>query len=138
MIKKLEKFIYILRKYNASTIAIFILIPAAMLSSAATYYHITDTANLIGPDPSSIIKLVLLDLIILLALAVLIARKIFKNLVYRVNDRLGGRMRNRVIVMFSLVAAIPTIVISIFSAYFFNFGLQSWFNQRLENMLHIP
>lgn len=136
MIKKLEKFINTLRRYNASTISIVILIPAAIISSAATYYHITDTSRLIGPDPGSIIKLVLLDLIILLALAILIARKIFKNLVYRVNDRLGGRMRNRVIVMFSLVAAIPTIVISIFSAYFFNFGLQSWFNQRLENMLH--
>ena len=136
MIKKLEKIVELLRKYNASTIAIFLLIPAAILSSAATYYNIADESYIVGPDPGSVIKLVLLDLIILLALAVLIARKIFKNLVYRVNDKLGGRLRNRVIVMFSLVAAIPTIVISIFSAYFFNFGLQSWFNQRLENMLH--
>jgi two-component system nitrogen regulation sensor histidine kinase NtrY len=57
-------------------------------------------------------------------------------LVYKVNDKLGGRLRNRIIVMFSLVAAIPTIIIAIFSSYFFNFGLQSWFNERLENMLH--
>lgn len=136
MIKKLEKIVQTLQKYNASTIAIFILIPAAIISSAATYYHITDESHLIGPDPGSITKLVLLDLIILLCLAILIARKIFKNLVYRVNDKLGGRLRNRVIAMFSLVAAIPTIIISIFSAYFFNFGLQSWFNQRLEKMLN--
>lgn len=136
MIKKLERIAEILRKYKASSIAIFLLIPAAIISSAATYYNITDESHLIGPDPGSIIKLVLLDLIILLCLAVLIARKIFKNLVYRVNDRLGGRLRNRIIVMFSLVAAIPTIIISIFSSYFFNFGLQSWFNQRLDNMLH--
>lgn len=136
MIKKLEKIVHTLQKYKASTIAIFLLVIAAIISSCATYYHITDESHLIGPDPGSIIKLVLLDLIILLCLAVLIARKIFKNIVYRVNDRLGGRLRNRIIVMFSLVAAIPTIIISIFSAYFFNFGLQSWFNQRLEHMLN--
>lgn len=136
MISKIEQIMELLSKYKASTVAIFILIPAAILSSGMTYYHITDESHLIGPNPGSIIKLVLLDLIILLALVILIVRKIFKNLVYKVNDKLGGRLRNRVIVMFSLVAAIPTIIISIFSAYFFNFGLQSWFNQRLENMLN--
>lgn len=133
---KFEKFIELLRKHKASTRAIYFLILAALFSSGLTYYAITDETQVIGPDPSAIIRLVLIDLIILLALGILITRKIFKNLVYRVNDKAGGRLRNRIIVMFSLVAAIPTIIISIFSAYFFNFGLQSWFNQRLENMLH--
>ncbi len=133
---KFEKFIELLQKHKISTKAIYFLIIAALFSSALTYYAITDEKQIIGPDPSAIIKLVLIDLIILLTLVVLIIRKIFKNLVYKVNDQAGGRLRNRIIVMFSLVAAIPTIIISIFSAYFFNFGLQSWFNQRLENMLH--
>jgi two-component system nitrogen regulation sensor histidine kinase NtrY len=133
---KFEKIVDLLQKHKASNIAIYFLIVAALFSSGLTYYAITDETQIIGPDPSAIIRLVLLDLIILLALVVLITRKIFKNLVYRVNDKAGGRLRNRIIVMFSLVAAIPTIIISIFSAYFFNFGLQSWFNQRLENMLH--
>lgn len=136
MISKLERYIETLRKYNASTVAIFILIFAAIISSGLTYYNITDETQLIGPDPSKIIKLILLDLVILLSLAILIARKIFKHIIYKVNDRIGGRLRNRIIIMFSLVAAIPTIVVTIFSAYFFNFGLQSWFNQRLENMLN--
>jgi len=136
MSNQFEKFIEFLREYKASTRAIYLLIIAALVSSGMTYYVITDETKAIGPDPSAVIKLVLLDLIILLALVVLITRKIFKNLVYKVNDKAGGRLRNRIIVMFSLVAAIPTIIISIFSAYFFNFGLQSWFNQRLENMLH--
>jgi len=136
MISVFEKLQYILRQSKTSTIVIFLLIIAAIISSGLTYYSITDESYLIGPNPNSIIKLVLLDLIIFLLLAVLIVRKIFKSLVYRVNDRLGGRLRNRVIVMFSLVAAVPTIIISIFSSYFFNFGLQSWFNQRLEHMLN--
>jgi two-component system nitrogen regulation sensor histidine kinase NtrY len=136
MMNKFEQFIELLRKHRASTKAIYLLIAAALFSSGLTYYAITDETQIIGPDPSAIIRLVLIDLIILLALVILITRKIFKNLVYRVNDKVGGRLRNRIIVMFSLVAAIPTIIISIFSAYFFNFGLQSWFNKRLENMLH--
>ncbi|MEY3197424.1 MAG: hypothetical protein RLZZ59_795, partial [Pseudomonadota bacterium] len=82
-----------------------------------------------------IIKLVLLDLVLLLILSVFVVRKIFKKLIYKNRDNVGGRLRRRVIIMFSLVAAIPTIVISIFSTYFFNFGLQSWFNQRVGGIM---
>ena len=132
---KIENIIIYLKKYKASNVAIVILIALSIVSVGATYYAIHDQTQIVGPDPSLIIKLVLFDLIILLALAVLVTRKVFKNLIYKNNDYAGGRLRNRIIIMFSLVAAIPTIVIAIFSAYFFNFGLQSWFNQRVSNIL---
>ena len=133
---KLNKIITTLRKYKASNVAIAILIVLAIAFAGLTYYAINGHEQVAGPDPSLIIKLVLCDLIILLVLAVLVTRKIFKNLIYKNKDEVGGRLRNRIIVMFSLVAAAPTIVIAIFSAYFFNFGLQSWFNQRVHNILN--
>ena len=135
MTKTIDDFMTLMRKYNASSIAISILIIAALISSGFTYYAIINKNQMIGPDPSLIIRLVLIDLIIFLSLAALITRKIFKKLFFKVSDGIGGRLRNRVIIMFSLVAAIPTITISIFSAYFFNFGLQSWFNDRVNNIL---
>ena len=134
MIKQ-NKLITHFKKYKASNIAIAVLIFLALTFVGLTYYAIHDQTQIIGPDPSLIIKLVLCDLIILLILVVLITRKIFKNLIYKNKDEVGGRLRNRIIFMFSLVAAVPTIVIAIFSAYFFNFGLQSWFNQRVSNIL---
>lgn len=131
---KIDNIVSYLKKYKASNVAIAILISVGLVSAGMTYYAIHDQTQ-VGPDPSLIIKLVLLDLIILLVLAVLVTRKVFKNLIYKNNDYAGGRLRNRIIIMFSLVAAVPTIVIAIFSAYFFNFGLQSWFNQRVSNIL---
>ena len=131
---KIDNIVSYLKKYKASNVAIAILISIGLVSAGMTYYAIHDQTQ-VGPDPSLIIKLVLLDLIILLVLAVLVTRKVFKNLIYKNNDYAGGRLRNRIIIMFSLVAAVPTIVIAIFSAYFFNFGLQSWFNQRVSNIL---
>ena len=132
---KIDNIITHLKKYKASNVAIVGLVPLALAFAGFTYYTINDQTQIIGPDPSLIIKLVLSDLIILLVLAVLVTRKVFKNLIYKNNDYAGGRLRNRIIIMFSLVAAIPTIVIAIFATYFFNFGLQSWFNQRVSNIL---
>lgn len=131
---KIDNIVFYLKKYKASNIAIAILVIAGLFTSFLTYYAIYDNTG-IGPDPALIIKLVLIDLIILLMLGVLVVRKVFKNLIYKNKDKVGGRLRNRIIIMVSIVAAVPTIVIAIFSAYFFNFGLQSWFNQRVSNIL---
>ena len=37
--------------------------------------------------------------------------------------------------MFSLVAIFPTILVASFSIFFFNYGMQSWFNQRMDRLL---
>lgn len=131
----IKDWINYLRMHKAGNVAIALLIILAIICSGATYYAITEQTEQLGPNPSFIIKMVLMDLIVLLALSILVVRKVFKTLIYKNNDYAGGRLRNRIIIMFSLVAAIPTIIISLFSAYFFNFGLQSWFNQRVDNIL---
>lgn len=42
------------------------------------------------------------------------------------------KLQKRIILMFSLVTISPAIVVSIFSALFFNIGIQSWFNERVQ------
>ena len=37
--------------------------------------------------------------------------------------------------MCALVSFAPTVIICIFSTYFFNFGIQSWFDQKINNVL---
>jgi two-component system nitrogen regulation sensor histidine kinase NtrY len=37
--------------------------------------------------------------------------------------------------MCALVSFVPTVIVAIFSTYFFNFGIQSWFDQRINNVL---
>jgi two-component system nitrogen regulation sensor histidine kinase NtrY len=41
----------------------------------------------------------------------------------------------QLMVMFGLVAALPAIVLAVFATVFFNFGIQAWFNQRVQTAL---
>ncbi len=107
----------------------------ATFLSFLTYYTITRESSLLGFGLSRIIWLTLSDLVVFLALGILLARKVFKRSTGLLKAHGASKLQNRIIFTFSLVVAIPTITISIFSTYFFNFGLQSWFDQRISNVL---
>lgn len=44
----------------------------------------------------------------------------------------GSNLQKRIVLMFSLVTISPAIIVSIFSALFFNIGIQTWFNERVQ------
>lgn len=48
---------------------------------------------------------------------------------------IGTRLQSRIIIAFCVVAIIPTIVMSLFSAYFFNYGIKTWFDTRVSQAL---
>jgi two-component system nitrogen regulation sensor histidine kinase NtrY len=45
------------------------------------------------------------------------------------------KLRKRIIIAFSFGAAVPTIIVAVFSTYFFNFGVQSWFDDKVSRVL---
>ena len=124
-----------LKNHSFNNKKILVLVILAVVFSLLTYYEITEQTKLLVPDPSSVIGLVLLDLITFLALGIILARKLFQSTIDKNNIDKSSKLQNRIIVAFSLVAAIPTIIVSIFSAYFFNFGIQSWFDKKLSTVL---
>ncbi len=134
---KLLQFINILRKNRWTQNAItYILLTAAVILSVVTYFAITNNSTQYGPDPSVVMRWMLADLTILLSLALVLTRRFFKIWFRKKQDTSGAKLQNRIIFMFCLIAAIPTLVISIFSAYFFNFGIQSWFDQKINTVLN--
>lgn len=48
---------------------------------------------------------------------------------------IGTRLQSRIIMMFCVVAVVPTVVLSVFAALFFNYGIQSWFDARVSSAL---
>lgn len=54
---------------------------------------------------------------------------------------IGTRLQSRIIVMFSAIAILPTLVVVSFSILFFNIGIKSWFDtqvaQALDNSVNI-
>ncbi len=112
----------------------FLLI-CSVLSGLATYAALTETPPL-GNDPDTVIWLLNLDLIILLMLFVLIARRIVGLWSGRKRGLPGSHLHVRLVYTFSVLAAAPAIIMTIFSAFFFHFGVQTWFSERVQTAVN--
>ncbi|MDG4719680.1 MULTISPECIES: sensor histidine kinase NtrY-like [Thalassospira] len=109
----------------------FGLVAAALVSVTATYLAMTGTAPF-RPDPRLILLLLNIDLVLVLLLATLVARKLVQIWVERRRGVAGAKLHTRMVLMFSLVAVTPAIVVAVFSALFLHFGIQGWFSDRIR------
>ncbi len=107
----------------------------SLISALTTYTVITGSENPLGPDHATVLALVITNLILLLTLFIVIARKLVRLVIQRRQGSVGSRLQSRMVFMFSLVAIIPTIVVAIFSAFFFHYGIQSWFDEQVGTAL---
>ncbi|MBL4841376.1 MULTISPECIES: sensor histidine kinase NtrY-like [Thalassospira] len=107
------------------------LVCAALVSVLATYLAMTGTAPL-RPEPRLIILLLNIDLVLVLALATLVARKLVQIWAERRRGTAGAKLHTRMVLLFSLVAVTPAIIVAVFSALFLHFGIQGWFSDRIR------
>lgn len=108
-----------------------ILIVAILASSFATYAALSEIPPF-GNDPDTVIWLLNLDLIIMIALASLIARRFARLLSGRKKGIAGSKLHVRLVVIFSIMATAPAIIMAVFSMFFFHFGVQAWFSDRVK------
>src|SRR6202008_2027046 len=114
-------------------IAIALAIPA-LGSGVATYLALTG-APPFGPHPNAVLLLLNLDLILLLALGAVIAKRLIQVWAERRRGLAGSRLQIRLVVLFSLIAVLPTIIVAGFSYLFFSFGVESWFSDRVRTAI---
>lgn len=126
MLNKLYK--NILKYYTVGLLII------ALASVFFTYSELTQVQFSEVQNPKKIILLIIFDLILFLILSIIVARKIFR--IWHKGKHQPGRLQNKIILMFCLVAAIPTIIVTVFSMIFFNFGIHSWFDQRVSTAIN--
>ncbi|HEY7609367.1 MAG TPA: PAS domain-containing sensor histidine kinase [Alphaproteobacteria bacterium] len=107
---------------------------AAIASGIATYIALTGSPPF-GPDPKTLLALIILDLVLLLPLGVLVAQRLVRLWVERRKGRAGSRLHARLVLLFGLLAMTPAIIVAVFSALFFNFGIQAWFSDRVGTAL---
>ena len=109
----------------------FVLLIAAIGCGIATYGALTETPPF-GNDPSTVIWLLNLDMIILLLLVTLVARRVVGLWSGRRRGVAGSRLHVRLVWVFSLLAAVPAIIMTVFATFFLHFGVQSWFGERVS------
>ncbi len=107
---------------------------AALASGIATYIALTGSPPF-GPDPNTLLALIILDLVLLLPLGMLVAQRLVRLWVERRKGRAGSRLHARLVLLFGLLAVTPAIIVAVFSALFFNFGIQAWFSDRVGTAL---
>src|SRR5271167_4304420 len=107
---------------------------AALASGIATYLALTG-APPFGPHPVVVLSLLNLDLVLLLALAALVTKRLVEMWAERRRGLAGSRLQVRLVVLFSLIAVLPTIIVAVFSYLFFSFGIESWFSDKVRTAI---
>src|SRR5215213_8768272 len=120
------------RFYDRAAVLIAIFLAIMLAASFWLLRRSGEPGSLLSPP---IIALVLVaNLIPAIALMVLYSRKVAMARAER--GGLGsGRLHTRLVALFSVIAAVPTVLVAIFASLLFQSGLEFWFSTRARDML---
>ncbi|MFZ4689581.1 MAG: sensor histidine kinase [Polymorphobacter sp.] len=88
-----------------------------------------------GVSPPMVTALLVANLLPVMTLVVLIARRIAILLANRRRGLAGAQLHIRMVAVFAGIAAVPTILVVIFASLLFQFGVQFWFSDRVKTVL---
>ncbi len=123
-----------LRSPHLSRRVAVVLTIAAALSGLATYVVLSGTLQF-GADAEWVLGLLYLDVILLLSLGVVVARRLVHIFMARRQGSVGSRLHARLVALFSVVAVAPAIVVAVFAVMFLHYGLEAWFSDRVSRAL---
>jgi two-component system nitrogen regulation sensor histidine kinase NtrY len=111
-----------------------------LVASAALLLGIASFAVLAGRIKLSIhsgaaVAMIMADFAALLWLMVVLAGRLTRVVLEHRRGAAGARLHVRLVALFGGVAAVPAILVAVFAIVFFNFGIQAWFNQRVQTAL---
>ena len=108
-----------------------VLVSAAAVFGLATYAAMLDWGAE-GPNAAPSLLLLNIDLVILLGLSALVARRLV--LLWRAHRAgiVGSRLHIRLVVLFGALGMAPTVLMAVFATLFFTFGVQAWFSDRVQ------
>ncbi len=115
-----------------SKFIVFVVVMATFISGIATYKTLTET-----PEATDrIFWLINIDLGLFLILSVLVARQITRIWARRKEGLAGSQLHVRLVFVFGLLTAVPAILMTVFSVFFFYFGVQGWFSERVSTAVN--
>ena len=87
------------------------------------------------PRPNLVFAMVLANMVVALLLGAALAGRLTRVWVERRRGSAGSQLHIRLVLLFSGVAVIPTIVVAVFATFFFHLGIQAWFNEPVRTAL---
>ena len=103
----------------------------AIIVGLVTFTILTGLTPL-SPGRNTIIGLLGVNLALVLAMVGMIAWQVFLLLRAKKRKIAGSRLHVRIVSLFSIVAALPAIVVAIFASVTLDRGLDAWFSKRTQ------
>ncbi|MEZ5811261.1 MAG: PAS domain-containing sensor histidine kinase [Rhizobiaceae bacterium] len=103
----------------------------ALLTGAVSFAILTGLTA-IKPDETVTWSLIVINAGFILLLVALIGREIGRLLLARRTGKAASRLHIRIVTMFSLVAALPAILVAVIASVTLDVGLDRWFEQRTK------
>jgi two-component system nitrogen regulation sensor histidine kinase NtrY len=124
-------FARLLRAVSRSSLVALGIGAGAILSGVITYVII---ARLVPYKPSSLVlqALLLVNMAVVLALGALVAWRLTRLWVERRSTAAGVRLHARLVAIFSVIVAVPAILVAIFAAVTLNLGIEAWFSAPVK------
>jgi two-component system nitrogen regulation sensor histidine kinase NtrY len=121
----------------AVTPAVELLVVGIAVAMAATTYFVISGSG--SPDrliaPPLIALLLVANLVPGIALMMLFGRRIAKRRAALSPVGGGGRLHVRLVALFSVVAAVPMLLVTIFASLLFQYGVEFWYSDQARGML---
>ncbi len=121
----------------AVTPAVELLVLAVAIATALASYFIiagTDAPQRLLAPPLVALLLVA-NLVPGIALLMLLGRRVAMRRAARSPVGGGGRLHVRLVALFSIVAAVPMLLVTIFASLLFQYGVQFWYSDQARGML---
>ena len=115
-------------------------LPGLILAGGALISAILSLIVLLGltpipPTTNVVIASAGVNSLFVIGLAILIGREIARLLKARRRGRAAARLHVRIVVLFSIVAITPAILVAIFASVTLNVGLDRWFSLRTQSIV---
>lgn len=108
----------------------------AFIAGVCTYIVISRAATPIGIKPGRVLTFLSVDIVLLVALVAVIAKRIYNLWASLRAGSTGSQLQKRILLLFTLVTITPTLIVSVFAGLFFNLGIQTWFNDRVQTAVN--
>jgi len=118
-------------RLRLTQILIGLIATALVLSSLATIVVLSEFSPL-NSNLTSVIAWLNLDLFLAVLLGAVLVRKMIHAWFKNKFSPAGSRLHIKMVISFGLVAIIPALLVVLFLGLFLNFGIESWFNERVR------
>ncbi|GAK32884.1 hypothetical protein AQ1_00759 [alpha proteobacterium Q-1] len=108
----------------------------AVASGIATYIALSRKGAAEDVADGLVATLLLLNLVLLVSLAALVARRVVRVWFARKEGSAGSRLHLRLVALFAAIASVPPVIMAILSVLFLQYGVQNWFSDSVRGALN--